>query len=322
MTGPSPTTTQTYGFDPTYGMDLDALLSIKPPEPPSDFVTFWQTRYNYVRGFSPRIEITEHDRPVHGFNVADVAYESTRGATIHGWLLTPENGEVKRGMVVTHGYGGRDGPDFDIPVEEAALFFPCFRGLACSVQAPYSSDPAHHVLHDIDSRDKYILGGCVDDIWLAVTVLHNLFPTVRDHTGYCGISLGGGIGAIALPWDKRIQKAHFNVPTFGHQQLRLELETLGSGAAVQQYAKTHKSVTKLLQYYDAAIAARFVQQPVHIAAALADPYVAPPGQFAIYNALEGPKELTVLHAGHCDYPQRTEQTRDLIQTLSAFFTDL
>lgn len=303
-------------------MTLEELLTVTPPEPPGDFASFWQDRYEDVRNLTPKITTQQWSAPAHGYVVSDVSFTSTQGARIHGWLLLPEAGKVERGFVVTHGYGGRGGPDFDLPLENAALYFPCFRGLACSAQRPWSSDPAHHVLHDIDDRDRYVLGGCVDDIWLSVTVLHQLVPESRTHTGYCGISLGGGVGVMALPWDERIKKAHFNVPSFGHQALRMTLPTLGSGAAIQKYAENHQSVIKTLQYYDAASSARFVHNPVHIAAALADPYVAPPGQFAIYNALPGSKELTVLDAGHCDYPHREQQERALKDTLRAFFDDL
>ena len=50
---------------------------------------------------------------------------------------------------------------------------------------------------------------------------------------YMGISFGGGIGALALPWDERFHRAHLNVPSFGHHPLRLTLpepDTTGSGS--------------------------------------------------------------------------------------------
>jgi len=61
---------------------------------------------------------------------------------------------------------------------------------------------------------------------------------------------------------------------------------------------------------------------MHVAAALFDPVVAPPGQFAIYNALRCPKELFVLDAGHFEYPARIEQERRLLQSLELFFASL
>jgi cephalosporin-C deacetylase len=77
-----------------------------------------------------------------------------------------------------------------------------------------------------------------------------------------------------------------------------------------------------LQYYDAAVAARYLRIPVQVAAALFDPVVAPPGQFAVFNALPGPKDLFVLDAGHADYPRKAEQDHQLREVLRRFFAPL
>jgi len=66
---------------------------------------------------------------------------------------------------------------------------------------------------------------------------------------------------------------------------------------------------------------RHARVPVHVAAALFDPAVPPPGQFAVYNALGGPKELFVLTAGHFDYPAAEEENRRLREELVRFFAD-
>jgi cephalosporin-C deacetylase len=311
-----------FPFDPTYGYTLETLLQIAPPEEPEDFADFWRSRYRQAVATEPRPEILHerHDHP--DFEVYDCCYRSTDDFAIGGWLLKPKHGPIRRGVVVGHGYGGREGPEFDLPVEQAAILFPCFRGLSRSRRPPISDNPAHHVLHDIDRRDRYILGGCVADLWLAVSALLELFPETDGHIGYLGISFGGGIGALALPWDARIKRAHWNVPTFGHQLLRLQLPTLGSGEAVRGYQDRHGNVMETLQYYDAASAARHAAVPVHVAAALFDPVVAPPGQFAVYNALPESRHLFVLDAGHFDYPGRHEQERHLRQALKTFFEPL
>jgi cephalosporin-C deacetylase len=178
------------------------------------------------------------------------------------------------------------------------------------------------VLHDIESRDNYILGGCVDDLWVGVSTLLLLFPELTGHVGYLGISFGGGIGAMAMARDARIARGHLNVPSFGHQPLRLALPSIGSAAAVQRHAGTQRRTSDTLAYYDATVAARSIRQPMHVAAARFDPAVAPPGQFAVYNAIPGDKRLFVLDAGHFDHPGRARQTRDLLARLWAFFAPL
>jgi cephalosporin-C deacetylase len=86
------------------------------------------------------------------------------------------------------------------------IVFPCSRGLGRSSDTQISADSRWHVLHDIHSRDNYIIGKCVEDLWTCVTAILELFPDVEGHIGYLGTSFGGGIGAMALPWDNRIQR--------------------------------------------------------------------------------------------------------------------
>jgi len=283
-----------YPFDPTYGYSLTGLLEIPAPPPPEDFAEFWKARYSRASGTAPQAELTPAHWHHPRYRVFDLRYRSTDGVNIAGWALTPLNAPPRRGFVVGHGYGGREGPDLDLPFDDALLLFPCFRSLSRSARPDLSTWPHEHVLCGIEDRHRYVIGGCVDDLWIAVSALRDLFPEIGDRIGYLGISFGGGIGALAIPWDHRIRRAHLNVPTFGHQALRLTLPTTGSGEAIRQYQFAHGNVMETLAYYDAACAAANTRIAMHVAAALFDPVVAPPGQFAIYNALPTPKELFVL----------------------------
>ena len=311
-----------YDFDPSYGYTQDDLLAVEPPAAPDDFAEFWQERYRRATELHPHPRIRHTGESHEGYEIYSLRYFSTDNFVIRGWVLIPQDEPVTRGLVVGHGYGGRDAPDYNLKLPGTALMFPCFRGLSHSQRHDISTDPAYHVLHDIDKPWHYLLGGCVEDIWLAVSSMQMLFPPSKGHTAYAGISFGGGIGALALAWDERIQRGHLNIPTFGDHPLRLTLPTIGSGAAVQYYQEQHGNVMDTLKYYDAASAARYIRQPMHIAAALFDPAVAPPGQFAIYNALPANKSLFVLEAGHFEYPNKAKETQALDKELKEFFAHL
>ena len=308
-----------YAFDPSYGYGLDRLLAVEPPPEPAGFAEFWRPRHARALAVDPAPQLRPSAFARTGFRVWDLEYRSTDEFPIGGWLLEPEAGSPQRGLVAGHGYADIGPPNGPLPCDDAVYLFPCFRGLGRSRRPPISENPAWHVLHHIEDPARYILGGCVDDLWTAVSALLRLRPGLADKVGYLGISFSGGIGALALPWDARIGRAHLNVPTFGHQPLRLTLPTTGSAAAVQAYAAHRGNVLETLGFYDAAVAARRITQPVHVAAALFDPAVAPPGQFAIYNALPGAKRLFVLRAGHFDYPERAAQEKELLAELGAFF---
>lgn len=307
-----------YSYDPGYNYTLENLLAVGCPDPVADFADFWRQRYQQTVQKTPQFALGQCGAYA-GFTIYDINYQSTGNVSIGGWLLEPEHQPVKQCIVVGHGYGGRTEPDYHFNIPETAYLFPCFRGISRSRCAAVSDQPQYHVLHNIDQPEHYILGGCVEDLWLAVSLMLSLYPNTAERIGYMGISFGGGIGALALPWDQRIKRAHLNVPTFGNQPLRLLLPTSGSANAVQAYARHHPNVPDTLAYYDAAVAACYAQQPLHIAAALFDPVVAPPGQFAIYNAWAGDKTLLVLDAGHFDYPRCEEQERQLLIELQTFF---
>lgn len=310
-----------YDFDPTYGFGLAELYTMRPPPPPPLFDEFWRARYVNALGLDTALQIGTGSAVHPGWLVHDIAYRSTDDFRIGGWLLLPEGGRIKRGLVVGHGYGGRAQPDFDLLVEKTAVLFPCFRGLSLSRRPPISEDPAWHVLHDIDKKDRYILGGCVEDLWAAVSVLIKLFPELDGKIGYSGTSFGGGIGALAIPFDPRIDRGHLAVPTFGNIPVWLTLPTIGSGNAVQNYARVHPEVRETLRFFDAATAASKIGIPMLAAVARFDPAVAPPCQFSVANALPVSKhhEIVVLDAGHLDYEGMQGQQNRLNAKVRQFF---
>jgi len=318
-----PTLQHSYPFDPSYGYNLTELLQVGTPEEPWNFDSFWEQRFDQAICVEPRPQLTRSATSHEKWIEYDLTYQSTGGARIGGWCLLPKEGPVERLCVVVHGYGGRDGADTHFSLEKTALLFPCTRGIGLSPHSSISAQPAWHVLHDIQDPDLYVHGGCVEDVWLAVTAGILLFPEVKDRIGLLGVSFGGGIGAMALGFDSRISRAHFNVPSFGNNTLRLSLETLGSGAAVKvMHRRKPEIVERTLAYFDAATTAKRIRVPVHCACALFDPMVAPPGQFAIYNAISSEKKLFVLTAGHFEYPEQLGENASLLQDLNQFFDKL
>ncbi|WP_411825306.1 acetylxylan esterase [Luteolibacter sp. AS25] len=312
-----------YAFDPTYGYSLENLLLVDAPQAPRGFEKFWEERYSKALEIESQPEITPVKSQRRSWKVHDLSLNSTDGVKVKGWCLTPASGKVKRVLISFHGYGGREEPDFMWKVKDTAVLFPCARGLGKSLHPPISSNPLWHVLHDIQDRKNYIHGGCVEDIWLSVSAALKLFPQANGRVGLMGTSFSGGLGAMALAWDQRISRAHFAVPSFGNQPLRMKLKTTGSGAAVQaMYKREPAMVEKTLSFYDAAIAAQWIKQPVSFECAMFDPVVAPPGQFAVYNAVKSPKSLFVRRAGHFKYPEEESETRRVIRDVNNWFSKL
>ncbi|MBC2600486.1 acetylxylan esterase [Puniceicoccus vermicola] len=289
-----------FDFDPEYGYTLEDLLAVEAPEGPEDFAEFWEGAYEKALKIPMNLDVGPAVSPAENVDVFQVYYNSYQGERIGAWLTVPKNVErLECGFVIGHGYGGRDAPIYELPCENAVCIFPCARGFHLSASLNFPGTASAHVLTGIESKETYSHLGSVIDYWLAASALLELYPQVGERLFYHGGSFGGGIGALLLPWDARFKRAYLNIPSFGNHPLRVTLPCTGSGAAVREkYLEEGAKILEVLQYFDAATAAARIQIPVFVAAALFDPSVPPPGQFAIYNAIQSPKQLYLRQAAH------------------------
>jgi cephalosporin-C deacetylase len=285
--------------DGTYGYDLEALLAVTPVDPPEGFARLWTDWYEEALAVPPRSTVTpvgrqgRHDVSIIEHTVAD-------GLRLRGWIATPVDRAARVGVVHSHGYGGRDAPDFSRVPDDAAVVFPVARGqgvLNAGLGAPTPEDG--HVLFGIEDVRRYALGRCAVDLWHAASALIEVVGELPLYL--VGESFGGGIGALALPWDRRFIGATLVVPSFGQYDLRLQLPCEGSGERVRHHVAAHPEARAVLRFFDASTAAMFVRTPVRIEAALWDGHVPPPGQFGVANGITD-LELSVLPAGHAEYP--------------------
>ena len=290
----------TLPFDPAYGYTLETLLAVAPPEAPGDFREFWEKAYRTARSIVPDVRVGS--RWMAGaFSITQVDYASWEGQRIGGWLVEPQYGEIQRFAVVGHGYSHPFSPSGPFYAGEVTLYL-CSRGFGRSRSERIPGDYVKHVVHGIESRETYVHLGCTADVWASVSALLALFPTAAGRISYRGSSFGGGIGALAAPWEERVKAWALDIPSFGNQPLRLQLPCLGSGEAVRQRVAREPHLREVLAYFDAAVAASHIRHPTLVAAALFDPAVPPPGQFCVYNALTALKNLIVRPAAHFDWP--------------------
>lgn len=315
--------THDFPFDPRYGHGPAELLAVGAPPAPDDFAAFWRARFAAAAEVPVRPVLGPPDRVVGELCVHRVEFGSVGGRRIGGWLTLPVAGPVTRGCVATHGYGGRERPEPALPPPGSATIWPVLRGLGTASRFPDIPEASDaHVLHGIASRDTYVHGDCAADVWCAATALLELVPEAAAHLTYLGTSFGGGIGPLALPWDERFTAAALTVPSFGHHPLRLTLPCVGSGEAVRRLHRERPAVAGVLRYFDAATAASHLRIPTHVGAALFDPAVPPPGQFAVYNALAGRRRLAVLTAGHFDHPHAEAEQGALSRATHAFLAEV
>lgn len=309
-----------FPFDPTYGYDLERLLAVEAPEGPDDFEAFWRRTRAEAMDVPLRLESREVSCPVAGYSLFEVEFDALGGARIGAWITVPKKGPHRGGSVVSHGYGGRGAPDYLLPAPPGPAIFPCARGFNRSARKDLPAESSGHVVHGIERRETFIHRGCAADVWAAASALLALHPAAAEDLRFLGGSFGGGMGALAVPWEDRFRTVFLDVPSFGHHPLRVTLPCTGSGAAVRRRWRKHPEVLEVLAYYDAATAAQWITIPAFVAAATFDPAVPPPGQFAIYNAIPEPKELFVRTAAHFASPYDVPEGRKLHQRLAAWFS--
>lgn len=284
---------------------LGALLVPPPDLPePDDFDRFWQSTFEEFGTGTVGWRTTRVREATPTHHVTQIRFQSSAGEPATAFVMVPHaTTGIRRGLVVGHGYGGRSAPDTErVPADTAAIF-PCAPGTNADAPSRFPALPAEHVLAGIADRDTYSLRFAAADIWRAASVLLDIAAPAADALDFSGSSFGGGIGAMALPWDARFRRAALDVPSFGAHAIRLTRRCTGSGEAVRTHLRTHPEVRSTLDYHDAATAARRIRIPVHVGAALLDPAVDPRGQFAVYHALAGPRRLTVRANGHIDGPE-------------------
>ncbi|MEF3403005.1 acetylxylan esterase [Agromyces sp. CCNWLW203] len=283
---------------------LTELLT--PPvqaEEAADYDDFWRGTFDAF-GTGPVAWETARDLDsTETHAVSEIRFDSSAGEHAVAFLVVPHDAAaVQRGLVIGHGYGGRTAPDLEqVPADTAAIF-PAAPGTAPNTGSRFPALPDEHVLAGIAHRDTYSHRFAAADVWRAATVLLDGAPAAAAALDFSGGSFGGGIGAMALPWDARFRRASLDVPSFGHHAIRLTRRCTGSGEAVRQHVQRHPEARSVLGYFDAAVAARRIGIPTHVAAAVLDPAVDPRGQFAVFHALSAPKRLTVRPNGHLDGP--------------------
>lgn len=78
-----------------------------------------------------------------------------------------------------------------------------------------------------------------------------------------------------------------------------------------------------LPYFDAAIAASYINVPTLCSLARFDPAVAPPGQFSVYNAIpESCRSLFVRTVGHFEEYDQPGELKAEVEELQRFLTEL
>ncbi|MEW2010646.1 acetylxylan esterase [Microbacterium sp. NPDC078814] len=297
-------------FDGSYGRTEADLRAVRPVPAPHGFADRWR-RWRREAAAVDAAPVVLSTSEEHGRRMSVVEHAGVDGVRLRAWVVEPLDGPPRAGVVHGHGYGGRDAADLARVPDDVAAIYPVARGLGVLNAGIGAPEPTpEHVLAGIDDPERYVLGLCARDLWLAADVLVSVVGALPLY--YVGESFGGGIGALALPWDDRFVGATLIVPSFGQYDERLAVPCLGSGETVRQHVLRHPEAREVLRWFDSSTAIGFTEVPVRVEAALWDQYVPPQGQFAVAAGARA-LDLAVLPAGHAEYPGSAEVTAAAIR---------
>ena len=99
------------------------------------------------------------------------------------WISRPK--QSGGGILIGQGYGNMSTPPCD---SDFTLCCPNVRGLGLSQCRDIPWRPLKHVLHGIRAKETYVLRGVITDLWLAATILIDMYPDVAENLNYMGSS--------------------------------------------------------------------------------------------------------------------------------------
>ena len=302
------------------GHTKEQLLEIKGEAPVPGFAEFWQEQYK--RAVNSKLDYRVEEEvwsPCPSVRIYRVSFVSCDGFRIGMWVSRPERS--CGGHIVMHGYSNDVRP-WVKPDLQLTAAVPCVPGLGISMCKEVPWQLQHHAAYGFEDPEKYVLVSGVRNIWTAVSILIDMFPDVKDNISCSGGSLGGGMGALAVPWDPRIKAAELNVPTLGGRIMLEYLRNPTDPSYVRAVkARESENNMRTLDLCNAAAAARYIRVPVLVTPALCDKNVPPPGQFAVANSI--PEEFRILRireVGHAaPTPKDVELENELHQIRKEIF---
>ena len=281
----------------------EELLQIKGDTPVEGFRAFWEKQYADARNWKCSYTIeSELWSPEKECRIYRFRFNSIDGFSIGGWISRPA--VSTGGALIAHGYGNPAIPSVVASPGRTSIC-PCVRGLGLSQCKEIPWQTARHAEYGFEDPEKYVITGGVRDLWSALTIMLDMFPDTADNIVCCGGSLGGGMGAMCIPWDERIHYGDLNIPTLGGRiVLNYPTSPDGPGESRRLKALASEAGLRVIDFCNASAAAQFIRVPTIITPALSDKVVPPPGQFAVANAI--PEAFRIMRIREVGHAQATE----------------
>ncbi|MFN7019481.1 MAG: acetylxylan esterase [Fimbriimonadales bacterium] len=300
---------------------MDGAVSLKSPQPPADFVAFWQAAVAEAEAVPlryERVHYEEDDHPTHVVYRLRWMGVDQRGR--EGWYALPRLLQYPLPAVLyLPGYGVGT-----VPINEHTMFegmITCsinLHGYAVEPNVPYSPELGYFT-RGIQSPQTYIYRRLVQESLLAMRVLAAQAEVDAQRLTAAGLSQGGGLAVMLGAWCKRTKCVVAELPALSYWEYLLDRPAWRYPIKefsdyIETTGVSREAVLSVLQYYDAVNHAPYVRTPVQLSLALKDPGIRAPVVFSLYDALPMPKRLLIYEDwGHDWHPEMRPQLEAWVQ---------
>ena len=294
------------------------LEQYRPPiERPADFDRFWQRVLDEVAALPRDMKLERVDYPAKGVRVFQATFTGLGGARLAGWFMTPDSSGPFPALAIYHGYGWFRGEPWGyLPwiAQGYALLAVDVRGQAGDSEDPRPSEgraARGWMTQGVDDPATYYYRDVYGDAVQTVEVLAARPEVDASRIVATGGSQGGGLSLAAAALNPRVIAAAPDIPFLCHFRRAVNISNSYPYLEFDDYLQRHpdreEQMWRTLQYFDLLNLADRIRCPVLMSVGLRDLVCPPSTVYAVFNHLQGPKEMAV-------YPAHAHAVPDLHQT--------
>jgi cephalosporin-C deacetylase len=290
---------------------------------PHDFDAFWEKSLAEMRATDPQVELTPAEFKVANAACFHLYFTGVGGARIHAKFIRPvKSPEPHPAILLFHGYSGDSGDWSDKLGYVSAGY--SIAALDCRGQAGLSEDKGQvsgntlhgHIIRGLEDAlngmpEKLLFRQIFLDTAQLARIIMAMPEVDANRVGATGASQGGALTVACAALEPRIKRAAPIYPFLSDYKRVWEIDQAKDAyLELQEYFRhsdpTHKledDVFEKLGYVDIQFLASRIQADVLWGIGLMDTVCPPSTQFAVYNKVVSPKQMTIYpDFGHENLP--------------------
>ncbi len=301
---------------------MERAVLLKSPQPPADFVPFWEAVADESARLPLRYERVHHPQDdTYTHRVERLRWIGFDGGAREGWFAYPKGTPLPLPAVLyLPGYGVSTVPiNENTAFERCATFSINLHGYAVEPNVPYSPELGYFT-RGIETPHTYIYRRIVGDCLLAVRVLAEQPEVDAQRLAVAGLSQGGGLAVMTGAWCALVRVVVAELPAMCYWEYLLNRTVWRYPMKefadyMQAHGLNPEQLLSTLQYYDAVNHAPYVSVPVQLSLAMKDPGIRAPIVFSLYEALPVPKRLLIYEElGHDWAPEMRVRLEEWVAT--------